>query len=122
MTNYVYSTLTASNNYTGYTERGNDRPLVSKQVLIAGGHGVSNKHFMTPMGVVTAVSDEDLEFLENNPEFKAHKERGFIKVQKKKVETERVAADMVTRDKSAPVVPQDYNEQSEAKPVLNKKG
>ncbi len=107
MSQYVYSTLTCDNEYADYVKNG-DQQSIAHKVLIKGGHGVMNKNFMTPLGVVTEVSDEDMAFLMRNDHFKFHMDGGFIKVEKKKMETEKVAADMKRRDKSSPIVPSDY--------------
>lgn len=107
---YVYSTLTCDNIYTGYSKPAdrNALPLPIKQVTIRGGSNVANKHFVTPKGVVTQVNDEDLEFLESNPGFKQHKENGFIKVEKKEVDVEKVVKNMREKDLSAPKTPKDF--------------
>lgn len=106
---YVYSTLTCDNEYAAYVKTGDrEQQRVTHSVLIKGGHGVINKNFLTPQGVATEVSDEDLEFLKGVPAFQEHEQRGFITYDKKKVETEKVAVNMKGRDKSAQIVPSDY--------------
>lgn len=107
MTQYVYSTLTADNEYVQWVKNG-DHQNIERRVLINGGHGVMNKNFLTPLGVATEVSDEEMAFLLQNDAFKLHVANGFIRMDKKKVDTEKVAADMKLRDNSAPIVPSDY--------------
>jgi len=111
---YVYSTLTADNAYAVYKEKdaNKDIPEIERTILIKGGHGVANKHFQTPQGVVTSVSDEDMKVLEQNVHFKFHRENGFLKVERHKAETERVAADMEEKDKSAPLTPNDFKKEN----------
>lgn len=104
---HVFSTLTSPNEYVEWVKRG-DQTSIARRVLIQGGHGVMNKNFLTPLGVATEVSDDELEFLLKNDHFKFHMENGFIKVEKKKVDTEKVAADMKLRDESSPATPADY--------------
>jgi hypothetical protein len=104
---YVYSTLTCDNEYASWIKNG-DQQSIERKVLIKGGHGVMNKHFITPLGVVTDVSDEDLEFLEGIDAFQQHKKNGFITVEKKKIDAEKAAANMKRRDQSAPITPADY--------------
>lgn len=104
---YVYSTLTCDNVYADYVKAG-DQLNIHRQVLIKGGHGVMNKNFMTPLGVVTEVSDDDLRFLMNNSAFKFHLEGNFLKVEEKAYEPEKVAADMERADNSAQITPADY--------------
>lgn len=108
MPQYVYSTLTCDNEYADWIKAG-DQQSILRTVKVNGGHGVMNKNFMTPLGVVTEVSDEDMDFLMKNTHFQLHMENGFIKVDKKKQEPEKIAADMKRRDKSAPIVPSDYS-------------
>lgn len=106
---YVYSTLTCDNTYPIYEKdglinriklNGNGAPL---KVLIKGGSNSAGKHLVTPLGVLTIISDEQYDILKQNTEFKNHVERGFIQVRADKVDPEvAVAADMETRDKSAP--------------------
>jgi hypothetical protein len=121
---YVYSTLTCDNIYTNYDNSGSnkDTPVVVRQILIKGGAGIATKHLVTPLGVVTNVTDDDLASLKLNEDFQAHMRNGFIKIDKKKVDVEVAAADMATRDKSAPYVPGDidFNDPNVAKPASNK--
>lgn len=119
--NHIYSTLTCDNTYTSYVKGPNDLSIVEKKVLIKGGTGVSNKHFVTPLGVVTGVSDEDLEHLRKNEVFKIHEKNGFITVSKVKKDPEVMVADMETRDEASPIRPEDYAEDDKgAKPMIGK--
>lgn len=104
---YVYSTLTCDNDYAEWVKNG-DQQSIQRVVRINGGHGLMTKHMLTPLGIVTEVSDEDLEFLERNDAFKLHVANGFITVDKKKVDPEKAAANMKRRDKSSQIVPSDY--------------
>lgn len=122
---YVYSTLTCDNIYATYDNSGSnkDTPVLVSQILIKGGAGIATKHLVTPLGIVTNVSDDDLEILKTNDDFKSHMENEFIKIDKKKVDVEVAAADMASRDKSAPVVPEDIdeNDPNAAKPASTKR-
>jgi len=104
---YVYSTLTCDNEYADYVKAG-DQLNIQHKVLIKGGHGVMNKNFMTPLGVVTEVSDDDLRFLMNNSAFKFHLDGKFLKVEEKAYDPEKVASDMERADNSAQITPADY--------------
>jgi hypothetical protein len=77
-------------------------------VLIKGGHGVSNKHFVTPQGVMTKVSDDDMSILLKNDAFKRHCEKGFMHYEKKYINPEKAAKNMENKDGSAPYTPADY--------------
>ena len=105
MSRYVYSTASASVNIT--LEWGPDM-LPKRFVTIKGGHGVADKHFWTPQGVMTEIPDDIADELENNPEFQAMVKAGFATLEAKRTDPEKVAANLEGRDGSAPIVPQDY--------------
>lgn len=115
---YVYSTATCPISYSVYVKnastdlgviqkRPNGKPLT---VVINGGHGVANKFFVTPRGAVTQVSDEDMEILLQDKNFKRHMDAGFMSYEQKLVETEKKADEMAEKDRSAPITPEDYIE------------
>ena len=117
---YVYSTLTADTAFTGWKKIGEDKvPEKDGVVLVKGGTGVANRHFLTPHGVVTGVSTEEAEFLMAHPLFQQQEKDGFVKIEKAKVDPEVVAADMKLRDGSSPLVPEDFGE-DDPKPVVNR--
>lgn len=110
MSYYIYSTLANSQNYTDYEKSSevNVPPLAVRKIFIKGGTGVSGKHFITPKGVVTQVSDEDYCILERNSDFQRHAKNGFIKAEKRQYQPEKIARDMTQEDKSAPLTPDNY--------------
>jgi hypothetical protein len=116
-THYIFSTLTAGQVYTRTAPGGGDLPRTVAEVFIAGGSNVSDKYLRTPIGVMTPVDDDQLSVLQENPVFKMHVENGFIKIEAKAHDAEKVAADMITRDQSAPLVDADFAENE--KPVVN---
>lgn len=107
---FIYSTLSCDNEYRGYKEGSKDVPSVKWSVVIKGGANIASKNLITPKGVLTTVSDEEMALLETNAQFKRHVERGFLIVEKKKVEAEEVAKNMKKKDKSAPTVASDFKE------------
>ena len=121
---YVYSTLSNDNIYASYDTSGSNKntPILLRSILVKGGAGIATKHLITPLGVVTSVTDDELEHLKTNEVFQEHLRNGFIKIDKKKVDGEVAAADMASRDKSAPFVPEDvdYNDPNVAKPASGK--
>jgi len=118
---YVYSTLTAGMEYTRTEPGGGELPITTAKVYIAGGANVPDKYMRTPDGaVVTPVNDEQLTILQENEVFKLHQKNGFIVVKAKSAEPEVVAADMETRDRSAPLVDGDFEDvPDEEKPKVN---
>ena len=53
--------------------------------------------------------------LKKNPVFLKHVADGFLTVQSKKLEVEKVASDMNLEDKSAPLTPSDFSPEDEPK-------
>lgn len=119
---YVYSTLAAHVKYTRYHKQKiklipgmapkiSEVPIVEKFVLIKGRAGVAPpgiRRLETPQGVVTQVSDEELELLQANEVFQTHLKNGFVQVRSESVHPEVVVADgMESRDVSAPLVEAD---------------
>lgn len=105
--NYVFSTLANNQLYTNYdpAPQGGMSPERFR-CLIRGGAGVIDSHtLVTPQGVVTAVTDEELKELENNEDFKLHKRNGYITVRARSADANKVAEDMGKNDKSRPYTP-----------------
>lgn len=117
---YVASKLTADVNFTTWKKRDKSKPsnlnLRETKILIKGGAGVANKKtFVTKLGSVTEVSDENIELLKKScPAFNRHIERGNISIMKSKVEMEKAVKDMnPEKDKSAPLTKKDLEAKSE---------
>jgi hypothetical protein len=94
--NYIYSTLTADNEYS--TEVGT--------VAIFGRSGARMRgKIETPRGVATRVTDEQLAALEAHPLFKRHQQGGFVSIQKKELAESKadklIDGEMSAADKSA---------------------
>lgn len=115
MTKHIFSTLTCDQEYTNTAHNQNGVTNEAPSVFIKGGAGLANDRLITPLGIHTEVSDSDYEILQKNPVFKLHVDNGFIQVQDKKADAEKVAASMQRRDKSAPLVPQDFAESDQPK-------
>ena len=100
---YVYSTLTSDQRYTNYRKGENDLPAEVGSVFIKGGAGVANDRLVTPRGVVTAITEDDLKILEANDDFKLHKKNGFVEVSQSLTDADEVAAEMGGYDLSTPL-------------------
>jgi hypothetical protein len=115
---YVYSTATCPIDYVVYRKNtSNDLGVIEKhpngkpmRVSIKGGHGLANKNIVTPRGVATQVSDEDMQLLLDDKLFQRHMKAGFMSYDKKNVDPEKKAASMEDKDGSAPLTPQDFEE------------
>lgn len=112
--NYVYSTLTNDMEYHIFKERHEDSNRhtdVHKKILVKGGanRARDEPRPVTPLGVVTAVSDEDLALLEKDPHFIQHQRNGFIVVDRKKQSVAKIVEKhMKAKDNSAPKVESDF--------------
>jgi hypothetical protein len=114
---YVYSTLTNDQVYANYKQGPNGISVPTEEVFIAGKANLANKHFITPRGMVTEVTAEQLSAMRQNEVFRIHEKNGFILVSESKCEVEKVASDMQGRDQSAPLVAQDFGD--DEAPVTN---
>lgn len=119
---YVYSTLTSAQEYADWQKVEGGANTILRTVRIEGGHGVINKNFLTPDGVATQVSDDDLAFLQNNFHFKQHVENGFVTVEARKVEPEKATRDLKRRDGSSQITPDDYVKQGKKAPKIGAVG
>lgn len=121
---YVYSTATNSITYVEYEKNASNELAIPRKwpdgkpmkVTIQGGHGVATKHFITPKGIITQISDNEMEWLLTNPSFKKHVAKGFMTYDKKKIDPEKKAKDMQDKDGSAPLTPSDYIESENSSP------
>lgn len=105
---YVYSTLTNSTTYVHYKPTDPKQLSIrDKSVTIRGGANLPTKTLVTPLGVATKVSDEDMEWLEKDYHFKEHVKQGFLIVDKRNVAPEKMAESMKKRDLSSPKIPTD---------------
>lgn len=102
---HVFSTLATDVTYVEWKDSGNDLKMRGREVTIKGGTGVANDRFVTPLGIATEVDDADLAVLENDSVFKMHKANGFVRIEKKSADPEKVAADMKLNDPSSPLTP-----------------
>ncbi|KAG0013624.1 hypothetical protein BGZ81_000921, partial [Podila clonocystis] len=107
--------MTSSTDYRVWMPSGNDLPTAGRSIVIKGGTGIATKELITPYGMVTEVSDEDLALLEEQEAFQRHIERGFIRVERTKIDPEKIAANMASRDGSSPLVPQDFPQKKQPK-------
>lgn len=125
---FIYSTLTCSNSFAIYAPKNDPKALsrIVKRIEIHGGHGMKNpKALDTPRGVVTRVSEEELELLEQSLSFRQQVEAGYIVVDNKKVDPEKKAVDMNQKDNSAPLTPKDFvtgEDSTDEIPLYKKKG
>lgn len=118
MSKYIYSTLTAANIYPTYRRvPGRDLPVEADRVCIQGGANLPSKVFVTPKGVLTVVTDEEFDRLNESKAFKRHVDGGYLVCEDGPHDVAEVAADMTEKDKSAPMVPEDFTAAGQKPPT-----
>lgn len=110
---FIFSTISTDVEFNAYVKTANDLPAVAARVVIKGGANVPDKRLVTPAGVLTVVEDETFEWLIKDAAFQKFKKNGFISIRDAKVDPEVAAADMESRDKSAPMQPGDFKDGKE---------
>ena len=110
---FVYSTTTCDGTYVEYRpdpDKGRGHSEAIRKVTIKGGHGVATKHLITPKGVVTEVTADEMEWLLKDASFQRHIKAGHITYDNTRIEPEKRAADMAEGDGAAPLTPKDFTE------------
>lgn len=113
---YIASTMAANVDYTDYQvdEKNGGANVPVRKVTVKGGSGVARKGgesgVMTPDGVVTRVTDEELSFLMNHAVFKKHLGFEHVKVLKSNQDGERAARDMNKKDPSGQLTDDDLKD------------
>ena len=103
---YILSKLANSQIYTQYAKGTNNLNHAVAQVEIKGGADVTDKNLITPEGVITKVTAEQLDILKANKDFQKHLERGHIKYFGITPDIEKEAPKM-EKDNSKPLTPSD---------------
>lgn len=126
MTYYIYSTLSTDMKYAEYRDpvAGETVAIISRSVFIAGKANVADKHFVTPRGVMTKITDDEFAMLSKMPLFNLHKDNGYISFEKKSTDVDKVVVNMKPRDVSAPITPEFYKNAPDqiARPDAKTKG
>jgi tRNA A37 threonylcarbamoyladenosine dehydratase len=115
--NFVMSTLTNSVDYAVYAKVGDGVKTVTKIITVKGGsYRRDPKTLQMAQGVVTEVSDADLEILRQNPLFKQHEKNGEHIVVKSKKDASKAKKDGAPKDGSAQLTPEDYEKEGKEAP------
>lgn len=110
---YITSTMSTGVKYAVYGKSAGGLPVVVKEIEVKGGANVANKALYTPTGIVTKVTDEELELLENHPVFKMHKAAGFLKISKIGAENTK---NLEKEDKSAQLTDDSFEKKGRKAP------
>ena len=104
---YVVSTLSQDTSYPIWSD--GEVKTVKKHIVVKGGTGVANKNLITPLGVVTQITEDEAKHLADHRLFKLHQKNGFVRILDRKIDPEVAVTDgMNSRDNSAPLVPEDF--------------
>lgn len=116
----VLSTLTSPQDYTFYKQNGEDGiNQVTDTIHINGMSNVASKDLITPHGVVTSLTDAQVEKLRTHPVFQTHVNNGFVKILMNSSSSaqEKAKDDMEKEDKSAPLTPKKYAKRGKKAPT-----
>ena len=116
----VLSTLTSAQDYVFYRKGGEEGVNQVVDIIhLNGNSNVADRNFVTPHGVVTTLTEAQVEKLRTHPVFKQHVDNGFVKIlmSEKKSETEKAKADLEPEDKSAPLTPKKYSSRGKKTPT-----
>lgn len=107
---YICSTVTSHIEIVKYDTTQGPLPKVVRKVNIMGGANLPPKTLVTPKGVLTPVSAEDLEFLVASVEFQRQQKAGYMTIIRGKSEDDLEAAvsGMQAKDGCAPKTPKDF--------------
>ena len=117
---FIYSTLTADQYYilpkepVQGSQKSVTKPIAEFAFLVKGGANVTTKRIVTPLGVATQCTDEELEKLQKIKAFQNHVAGGYLKVEKSKRSEEAAAKDMTAKDESAPHNAEDIKKKAKA--------
>ncbi len=118
---FILSKLSNTQCYTQYVKGVNGINNAVETVVIKGGADVINKKTLeTPNGVVTEVTEQQLDILKQNKDFNRHVEAGFIAIIEHKPSEDKVEekAAKMPKDKSKQKTAKDYKKaKGKAKPI-----
>ena len=113
---YVISKLTASQDYNFYSVTEGGRNQLTCTIHVNGGTNLADRHFITPDGVITEVSDEQAERLKTHSVFQLHEKNGFVKIVTSESNAEKAKKELEEEDKSSPMTPKKYEKEGKKSP------
>lgn len=109
MAKYIYSTLSADNDIVMHSKNADGNLIKKGKVTLFGKANIANKKtLITPKGVMTPLDDKEYDLIKDNHSFKKWIEKGFITVESKTEDVEKVSKNMTSKDKSAQKIDSDY--------------
>jgi len=111
---YIYSTMSSDNDYIIY-----DNGFAKSKVTIAGKANVANKlTLLVKQVAVTCIAQDKYELIKENYHFKKHLENGFLTVENKNIEAQKISKDMAKKDKSAQKTKEDFKHIKDLNPTF----
>lgn len=94
---YVYSTLALNQNYALWEKDGDGKPLKVRDIFIKGGAqlaiaSANEFDIITPLGMVTRITDEEAEMLDRDFCFNVHRKNGFIRIEDVRHDVDKVVS------------------------------
>lgn len=118
---FIYSRLAADQAYTIYVPGTTEQvPVVEQTIIVKGGADVASRNIITMQGIVTEVTDAQLEALQKNHVFGVHLKNDHIVIDKKKRDADEVGADL-KKDNAAPKTDADLASEDVAVVAAGKK-
>lgn len=118
---YITSRMAGGVDYAFYKKGANGINVVTETITINGGADVIDKRtLITPDGVVTSVTDEQLEKLKSHPLFKIHLQNGGVTI-KDTEKSANKAGEELEKDKSSQITPEDYEKGNDKKQMTGGK-
>lgn len=114
---YILSKLANSQIYTQYAKGTNNLNIPTSRIEIKGGADVTDKNFVTPEGVITKITAQELDILKANRDFQSHLEKGHVKYFGTNPNIEKEAPKL-EKDNSKPLTPDDYTKQGKKAPKV----
>ena len=118
---YVISTMATSVVYCKYDTKRPDINVLLESVEIKGKTGVQDKRTLvcSDGGTITPITEQQFEWLKNDPLFKFHESKGFLRVEKSKGSAEyKAEKDADVKDKSSQLKAEDFEKSGINKPAL----
>lgn len=116
---WIYSTLATPQRFAVYdmpdatdAAQMGRLPVLRHEVLIKGGAGIASKNLITENGVPTQIEQADYDAICELASFKKFVDDGFIRVERKRYDIDKMVSDMNPRDPGGPLTPADYEKES----------
>ena len=114
---FITSKMAAGVTYAFYAPAANKINVVTDTITINGGADVINKRSLeTPTGVVTELTDEQIDKLKSHPLFQEHLQNGAVTIISSEKDAKKAEKDL-EEDKSSQIKPDDYEKGNSKKEI-----